>query len=109
MNLDDAEDQESVAAHIAGMQREMLKASPSYHYLMDSMSRTYAERRLWISREIPSVADVVEKHPALTNTIVSIHIDLFSNGIATCSYVWYACLACSRPDPVAASWAHLNI
>nr|XP_037286315.1 uncharacterized protein LOC119179350 [Rhipicephalus microplus] len=82
LNLNDAEDEDSIAAHIAGMQKEMLKASPNYEYLMDSISRTYSERRLWISKEIPSVADVVEKYPALTtSTIVSIHIHLFPHGI----------------------------
>ncbi|KAL3255545.1 hypothetical protein MRX96_017446 [Rhipicephalus microplus] len=46
LNLNNAEDEDSIAAHIAGMQKEMLKASPNYEYLMDSISRTYWERRL---------------------------------------------------------------
>ncbi|KAL1431999.1 hypothetical protein MTO96_013669 [Rhipicephalus appendiculatus] len=71
LNLNDAEDEESVAAHTAGMQREMRKANPGYEYLVDSMSRTFADRRLWISRELPGVADVVEKYPALTTSTIN--------------------------------------
>ncbi|KAL1460350.1 hypothetical protein MTO96_043349 [Rhipicephalus appendiculatus] len=75
----DAEDQESIAAHIAGMQREMHKANPSYDYLMDSIPITYADRRLWISREIPGVADVLEKYPALTTS--TIHISIIEDNV----------------------------
>ncbi|KAL3193543.1 hypothetical protein MRX96_016894 [Rhipicephalus microplus] len=53
------------------MQKEMLKASPNYEYLMDSISRTYSEQKLWISKEIPSVADVGEKYPALTTSTIA--------------------------------------
>ncbi|KAL3208337.1 hypothetical protein MRX96_039224 [Rhipicephalus microplus] len=76
LNLNDAEAEDSIAAHIAGMQKEMLKASPKYEYLIDSTSRTYSERRLWISKEIPSVADVVEKYPALTTSTIA-HLEFY--------------------------------
>lgn len=100
MNLNDAEDRDSIAAHIAGMQKEMLKASPNYEYLMDSISRTYSERRLWISKQIPSVADVVEKYPALTtSTIVSIHIHLFHHGTVT-----WVCVAGLIPSKGTIAW-----
>ncbi|KAL1468654.1 hypothetical protein MTO96_025243 [Rhipicephalus appendiculatus] len=50
LNLNEVEDQESIAAHIAGMQRVMHKAKPGYDYLLNSMSRTYADPRSFVNR-----------------------------------------------------------
>ncbi|XP_070384807.1 uncharacterized protein [Dermacentor albipictus] len=73
-NMADGEDEESIAAHIAGMCKERHKASPNHEYLSDCMKRTFADRRGWIASEIPSVKDVLEKYPALSTNAIGVMI-----------------------------------
>ncbi|KAH7968867.1 hypothetical protein HPB52_012064 [Rhipicephalus sanguineus] len=64
-DLLDAEDDESIAAHISSMQKELRKGRPDYDYVRDSMLRTFAARREWIFKEIPSMEAITDKYPAL--------------------------------------------
>lgn len=64
-DLREAEDAESIAAHVSGVQKELRKARPDNAYISDSMSRTFSARRAWISKEIPSMEQVTDKYPAL--------------------------------------------
>ncbi|KAH8033641.1 hypothetical protein HPB51_014922 [Rhipicephalus microplus] len=61
----DAEDDETILAHITGMQKECKKAKPDHEYVKDSMLRTFSARRDWISKEIPSIEDITDRYPAL--------------------------------------------
>ncbi|KAG0429101.1 hypothetical protein HPB47_023965 [Ixodes persulcatus] len=48
------------------MQKEFAKASPNVLNIADSMERTFAARQKWIAEECPSVADIFEAYPALS-------------------------------------------
>ncbi|KAL1442097.1 hypothetical protein MTO96_007993 [Rhipicephalus appendiculatus] len=69
-DLVDAEDEETITAHISGMQKELKKARPDYEYIRDCMLRTFAARREWISRDIPSVEEITDKYPALMQSTI---------------------------------------
>ncbi|XP_042146147.1 uncharacterized protein LOC115316675 [Ixodes scapularis] len=47
------------------MDKEMQKSSPNVAYITDSLARTFPTRRLWVTSLNPSVAEIVEKYPAL--------------------------------------------
>lgn len=69
----DGEDEESLQGHVLGMDKEMQKSSPNVAYITDSLARTFPTRRLWVTSLNPSVAEIVEKYPALKcGTFVSI-------------------------------------
>ncbi|CAN8019102.1 unnamed protein product [Ixodes persulcatus] len=59
----DGEDEESLQGHVLGMEKEMRKASPNVAYITDSLTRTFPTRRLWVTSQNPSVAEIVEKYP----------------------------------------------
>ncbi|CAN7999372.1 unnamed protein product [Ixodes hexagonus] len=61
----DGEDGDSIRGHILGTQKELEKPRPNMAYVEDSMTRTLATRRLWVTVEHPSVAAIVERYPAL--------------------------------------------
>ncbi|XP_029847006.3 uncharacterized protein LOC8050653 [Ixodes scapularis] len=61
----DGEDEESFQGHVLGMDKEMQKSSPNVAYITDSLARTFPTRRLWVTSLNPSVAEIVEKYPAL--------------------------------------------
>lgn len=65
-NVAALEDELSVKTHIAAMQKEFAKASPNVLNIADSMERTFAARQKWIAEECPSVADIFEAYPALS-------------------------------------------
>ncbi|KAM7299610.1 uncharacterized protein ISCGN_020176 [Ixodes scapularis] len=61
----DGEDANSIQGHVLEMQRELQKPKPNMTYVEDSMARTLATRRLWVTVEHPTVAAIVDKYPAL--------------------------------------------
>lgn len=63
--LGDAEDEESVAANLTFMARELHKANPDWDKIRVSMECTFHERRNWMDATQPLVADIVDKYPAL--------------------------------------------
>lgn len=65
-NVAALEDELSVKAHIAAMRKEFAKPSPNVLIIKDSMERTFASRQKWIAEECPSVADIFEAYPALS-------------------------------------------
>ncbi|CAN7974839.1 unnamed protein product [Ixodes persulcatus] len=62
------EDDESLQGHIINMEKELRKANPNVAYVSDSMSRTLATRRAWITTDHPSVAAIVAKYPAFEHS-----------------------------------------
>lgn len=62
------EDAESLQGHIINMEKELRKANPNVAYVSDSMSRTLATRRAWITTDHPSVAAIVAKYPAFEHS-----------------------------------------
>ncbi|KAG0429503.1 hypothetical protein HPB47_023595, partial [Ixodes persulcatus] len=61
----DAEDQDSVAGHLAFMAKEVRKGDPDWQKIALSMERTFDERRHWMLSAQPLVADILAKYPAL--------------------------------------------
>ncbi|XP_042149024.1 uncharacterized protein LOC121837495 [Ixodes scapularis] len=61
----DAEDEDSVAGHLAFMAKEVRKANPDWQKIALSMERTFDERRHWMQSVQPLVADILAKYPAL--------------------------------------------
>ncbi|KAM7298485.1 hypothetical protein ISCGN_019080 [Ixodes scapularis] len=61
----DAEDEDSVAGHLAFMAKEVRKGNPDWQKIALSMERTFDERRHWMLSAQPLVADIPAKYPAL--------------------------------------------
>ncbi|KAG0442891.1 hypothetical protein HPB47_015511 [Ixodes persulcatus] len=61
----DGEDANSIQGHVLEMQRELQKPRPNMTYVEDSMARTLATRRPWVTVDHPTVAAIVDKYPAL--------------------------------------------
>ncbi|CAN8017299.1 unnamed protein product, partial [Ixodes persulcatus] len=60
-----AEDQDSVAGHLAFMAKEVRKGNPDWQKIVLSMERTFDERRHWMLSAQPLLADILARYPAL--------------------------------------------
>lgn len=79
IDMADAEDGETMAAHCSAMAKEMSKARPDMAYIKDSMSRTLASRREWVAQDNPSVDDVLKKYPSFAiSSIVQLEFKLLT-------------------------------
>ncbi|XP_064473385.1 uncharacterized protein LOC135388035 isoform X1 [Ornithodoros turicata] len=63
----DGEDEETIAAHLAILTKEMKKPFPDMEKVDLSMDRTFHARKSWMYREKPFVAEILQKYPALRN------------------------------------------
>ncbi|CAN7988262.1 unnamed protein product [Ixodes hexagonus] len=61
----DAEEEESVAGHLAFMAREVRRGNPDWEKIAVSLERTFDARRHWMLSAQPLVADILAKYPAL--------------------------------------------
>ncbi|XP_049269983.1 uncharacterized protein LOC125757831 [Rhipicephalus sanguineus] len=79
IDMADAEDGETMAAHCSAMAKEMSKAGPDMAYIEDSMSRTLASRREWVAQDNLSVDDVLKKYPSFAiSSIVQLEFKLLT-------------------------------